>query len=105
LFESLSQEQQQAFVTQFLNPAQAAVFAEFLDTYEKRKRALTSKDAKGPVLNLSALFDKRTERLDVTQDPIDARLQQRETKVRSFRDAFKSFVPFKNEIAPSKKQP
>lgn len=104
LFESLSQEQQQALVTQFLTPSQAVVFAEFIETYEKRKRALTSKDSKGPILNLPALFDSRKERVDAEQDPIDARLHQQENKVRSFRDAFKSFTPFK-EIAPSKKQP
>jgi hypothetical protein len=106
LFESMSQEQQQALVTEFLTPTQAALFSEFLGTYEKRKRTLTSKDGKGgPALNLPALFDSRKERVEAEQDPIDARLRQQETKVKSYRDAFKSFVPFKKQIGPSKNQP
>lgn len=103
LFEGMSQEQQQVLVTQFLNPAQAAVFAEFLDTYEKRKRTLTASDAKGPKLNLGALFDPLKEQVrgDEHQSS-DPKLNRMEGHARSFKDAFRRLPAFTGPIKPSK---
>jgi hypothetical protein len=101
LFEGMPKEQQEAFVSQFLNPAQAAVFAEFLETYEKRKGQLTSKDAPGPRLNLPALFDDRKERLQADEDPIDARLARLEGRAKTFKNVFSKPSPFRGPIKPS----
>ena len=102
LFESMPAEQQQAFVTQFLSPAQAMLFGEFLDTYEKRKGKLTSNDAPGVKLNLPALFDNRRERVDATRKPGDEKMASMEGHVKSFADAFKG-VKFAGPIKPSEK--
>lgn len=102
LFESMPAEQQQAFVTSFLTPAQGMLFAEFLDTYEKRKGTLTAKDAPGVKLNLPALFDNRRERVDATRTPGDEKMARMENHVKSFADAFKG-VKFSGPIKPSEK--
>ncbi len=102
LFESLSQEQQQTLVTGFLNPAQAAVFAEFLETYEKRKRKLTSKDSPGPPLNLPALFDKPSERRLDPHQSSDPQIDRMEKKAKSFADGFQDLNPFRGPIKPAK---
>jgi hypothetical protein len=97
LFESLTSEQQQRLFTELLNPSQAAVLAEFVDTYEKRKRTLTSKPADTPKspLNLGLMFDKTSDRLR-TMDPTqsgDTQLTAMETKAKSFKDAFSRPLP------------
>ena len=102
LFESMPADQQQAFVTQFLTPAQGMLFAEFLDTYEQRKGKLTSADAPGIKLNLPALFDKRRERADATRKPGDEKMAKMERHVKSFAEAFKD-VKFSGPIKPSDK--
>jgi len=104
LFESLSQEQQQTLVTGFLNPAQAAVFAEFLDTYEKRKRKLTAKDdrAPNPRLNLPALFDPPSSRREDPHQSSDPTIDRMEKKAKSFADGFQGLKPFQGPIKPAK---
>jgi hypothetical protein len=101
LFEGMPKEQQEEFATRFLNPAQAAVFAEFIDTYEKRKGQLTSKDGPGPRLNLPALFDDRKERMAAVEDPVDARLARMEKKAKTFKDVFSNPHPFTGPLKPS----
>lgn len=102
LFESMPSEQQQAFVTSFLTPTQGMLFAEFLDTYEKRKGQLVAKDAPGVKLNLPALFDNRKERVDATRSPGDSKMASMENHVKSFADAFKG-VKFSGPMKPSDK--
>jgi hypothetical protein len=102
LFESMSQEQQQDLVTKFMNPAQAAMFAEFLDTYEKRKKLLTAKDAPGGRLNLPALFDKPSERISDPHQSKDPMIDGMEKRTRSFADAFRNLKPFGGPIKPAK---
>jgi hypothetical protein len=88
LFEGMSQEQQQVLCTQFLNPTQAAVFSEFLDTYEKRKRQLTSADAPGPKLQLPKLYDDLKTQLRGDHESGDAKIATMEKHAKSFRDLF-----------------
>jgi predicted DNA-binding ribbon-helix-helix protein len=103
LFESMSSEQQQILVTQFLNPAQASVFAEFLGTYEKRKRTLTSSDASpGLKLNLPAMFDKLSDQNNPDRPSSDPVISRQETHAKSFRDTFK-MPTFKGPLRPSTK--
>jgi|WetSurSiteA1Bulk_404760.scaffolds.fasta_scaffold33603_2 hypothetical protein len=102
LFESLSQEQQQHLITNFLNPAQAAVFAEFLDTYEKRKRKLTSDTAPGASLNLRKLFEKPSARQIESHQSSDPKINNMERKAKSFADAFEGLKTFKGPIRPAK---
>jgi hypothetical protein len=102
LFESMPAEQQQAFVTQFLSPAQGVLFAEFLETYEKRKGQLVAKDAPGVKLNLPALFDTRKDRVNATRMPGDEKMARMEGHVKSFADAFKG-VKFSGPMKPSDK--
>ena len=103
LFESMSAEQQQVLVTQFLNPAQATVFAEFLGTYEKRKRQLTSSDAApGVRLNLPTMFDKLKDQVDPDRPSNDPVIARQEGHAKSFRDTFK-MAPFKGPFRPSTK--
>lgn len=97
LFESLTSEQQQKLFTEFLTPSQSAVLAEFIDTYEKRKRTLTTKGDSnpGPALNLGAMFDKTKDRLSQL-DPAgssDKQLASMETKAQSFKKAFSRPLP------------
>ena len=87
LFEGMPGEQQQALVTQFLTPTQAVVFSEFLDTYEKRKRALTSADANGPSLNITKLFDSVKEQSAASSETQDPKLASLEKHAKSFREA------------------
>jgi hypothetical protein len=101
LFESMSQEQQQALVTQFLKPEQIPLFAEFLETYDKRKKALTSnKPSSDQPLNLTKLYDtiKDQTARDQTQDPKLANLEQH---AKSFRDTFKMVPSFTGPIKPA----
>ena len=100
-FESLSQEQQQALIAN-LNPAQGAIFAEFLDTYERRKKAITSSDSPGPKINLAKLFDPIKEQVDKEHDSNDPKLARMEGHVKSFRDVFKTLPAFKGPIKPAK---
>ena len=97
LFESLTSEQQQKLFTEFLTPAQSAVLAEFIDTYEKRKRTLTTKgdNNPGPALNLGLMFDKTSDRLK-DMDPTlssDKQLTRMETRAQSFKSAFSRPLP------------
>ena len=88
LFEGMPQEQQQALCTQFLNPVQAAVFGEFLDTYEKRKRKLTSADAPGPQLKLPVLFNDLKDQVKTEAESPDPKLAKLESHAKSFRELF-----------------
>lgn len=97
LFESLTSEQQQKLFTEFLTPSQSAVLAEFIETYEKRKRTLTTKgdDNPGPALKLGLMFDKTGDRLrnlDPTQSD-DKQLTRMETRAQSFKTAFSRPLP------------
>ena len=99
LFESMSQEQQQALVEQFLKPEQIPLFAEFLETYDKRKKALAStKPTRDQPLNLPKLYDtlKEQSSSNQTQDP---KLADMEKHAKSFRDTFK-LHPFTGPIKP-----
>jgi hypothetical protein len=102
LFEGMSSEQQQALVTNFLTPAQGAVFAEFLDTYEKRKRALTSSDSKGPALDLKSLFDSVKEQSTALVETKDPKLASLEKHATSFREAFSRRPTFTGPIKPGR---
>jgi hypothetical protein len=98
LFESLTREQQQRLFTELLSPSQAAVLAEFVDTYEKRKRTLTSKpDQQGqpPPLNLGLMFDKTEDRLRTmdTSKSADPQLTSMETRAQSFKTTFARPLP------------
>lgn len=88
LFEGMSQEQQQALCTQFFTPTQAAVFGEFLDTYEKRKRKLTSADSPGPRLQLPKLYDGLNEQMRNQEPSTDPKLAKLENHAKSFKDLF-----------------
>jgi hypothetical protein len=99
-FESLSQEQQQGLIAN-LNPAQSAIFAEFLDTYERRKKAITSSDNPGPKINLPKLFDTLKDQVDKEHESNDPKLARMEGHVKSFRDVFKSLPSFKGPIKPA----
>jgi hypothetical protein len=96
-FESLSAEQQQKLITEFCSPSQAAVLAEFIDTYEKRKRTLTTADNKapGPKLNLGAMFDPTSERLAKADSAVsgDQQLTRMEKRAVSFKEAFTKPMP------------
>ena len=97
LFESLTSEQQQKLFTEFLTPSQSAVLAEFIETYEKRKRTLTTKgdDNPGPALKLGVMFDKTGDRLrdlDGTKSD-DKQLARMETRAQSFKNAFSRPMP------------
>lgn len=97
LFESLTPEQQQRLFSEFLTPSQAAVLAEFVDTYEKRKRVLTAKPEAppAPALKLGVMFDKTQDRLR-NMDPTkseDQQLTVMETRAKSFKDAFTKPLP------------
>lgn len=100
LFEGMSREQQQALITDFLTPAQGTVFAEFIDTYEKRKRALTSSDSKGPALNLTKLFDSVKEQSSAPAETRDPKLASMERHAISFREAFSKRPTFTGPIKP-----
>lgn len=99
LFEGMPQEQQQDLVTKFLTPTQAAVFAEFLETYEKRKRTLTSANSPGPQLNLRSLFDSLPEQKASETGPRDPKLTAMEAHAKSFRETF-SLPTFTGPIKP-----
>jgi hypothetical protein len=88
LFEGMTSEQQQILCTQFLNPAQTAVFSEFLDTYEKRKRQLTSADAPGPKLQLPKLYDGLKDQLRGERESGDEKLASMEKRAKSFQSLF-----------------
>ena len=103
LFESMPSEQQQALVTNFLTPAQGALFAEFLDTYEKRKRALKSADNQGPGLNFKALFDSVKEQSTALTETQDPKLASMEKHAKSFREAFSRKPSFTGPIRPAGK--
>jgi hypothetical protein len=103
LFESMPSEQQQALVADFLTPAQGAVFAEFLDTYEKRKRALKSADAQGPGLNFKSLFDSVKEQSSALTETKDPNLASMEKHAKSFREAFSRKPSFTGPIRPDSK--
>jgi hypothetical protein len=97
LFESLTSEQQQKLFTEFLTPAQSAVLAEFIETYEKRKKTLTAKgdDNPGPALNLGLMFDRTGDRLrnlDPTKSE-DKQLTSMETRAKSFQSVFSRPIP------------
>lgn len=100
LFEGMPQEQQQELVTKFLTPTQAAVFAEFIDTYEKRKRALTSADSNSPKLDLRSLFDSLPEQNAANTKPIDPKLASLEGRAKTFRDTF-NLPTFKGPFKPA----
>jgi hypothetical protein len=73
------------------------VLAEFIETYEKRKRTLTTKgdDNPGPALKLGLMFDKTGDRLrnlDPTQSD-DKQLTRMETRAQSFKTAFSRPLP------------
>jgi len=93
LFEGMSQEQQQALCTQFLTPTQAAVFSEFLDTYEKRKRKLTAADAPGPALQLPRLYDDLKTQMKQDEGSSDPKIAKLEQHAKSFRDIFSRPIP------------
>jgi hypothetical protein len=98
LLESLSPEQQQKLITEFLSPAQGAVLAEVIETYDKRKKTLTVPDQQNPsrpTLNLGAMFDKTTDRMksiDRTAG-IDPQITTMEKHAVSFKDAFSRPLP------------
>jgi hypothetical protein len=100
LFESMPAEQQQALVADFLTPAQGAVFAEFLGTYEKRKRALKSADAQGPGMNFKSLFDSVKEQSTALTETKDPKLASMEQHAKSFREAFSRRPSFTGPIRP-----
>ena len=102
LFEGMPAEQQQALVTDFLTPTQSAVFAEFIDTYEKRKRALTSADAKGPAFNLKALFDSVKEKSSAPDETQDPKLAALEKRGKSFMEILTRKPTFTGPIRPSR---
>jgi hypothetical protein len=95
LFEGMSSEQQQALATQFFTPTQAAVFGEFLETYEKRKRVLTSADSPGPKLQLPKLYDDLKTQLRAEQDSSDTKIARMEQHAKSFRDLFSKVPPIR----------
>jgi len=101
LFESMSMEQQQLLVTKFLNPAQATVFAEFLGTYEKRKRQLTSSDA-GPnvKLDIPKLFDNLNTQVDPDRESSDPHMKRIEGHAKTFKGTFK-MPSFNGPLRPS----
>jgi hypothetical protein len=102
LFEGMSAEQQQALVTDFLTPAQGAVFAEFLDTYEKRKRVLKAADTQGPGLNFAALFDSVKEQSTALAETQDPKLASMEKHAKTFREAFSRRPTFTGPIKPGR---
>lgn len=102
LFESMTQEQQQAFVTTFLQPSQVPLFGEFLASYEKRKQTLTktSPSSPAPSLNLPKLFDpiKEQSQSDTSSDP---KLGALETRAKTFKALF-SMPKLEGPVRPAK---
>lgn len=84
LWETMPEAQQQDFVTKFLNPAQATVFANFLELYEKRKRQLTSKENAAPI-NPTRLFENKITNTEDPHTSSDPQLSKLEKGVRSFK--------------------
>ena len=103
LFEGMSQEQQQALCTQFFTPTQAAVFGEFLETYEKRKRKLTSADAPGPALQLPKLYDDLKTQLRSETQSSDDKLAKIESQAQSFKALFTKIPTIRGPSSQSQK--